>query len=86
MFGSDVTTLIISNEKMNEIAKTRVLIKGVGKIIQNESKEQKREFLGMLWGFLVATLLGNLLTDKDTFRASECTIRVGHDFQWRLIP
>ena len=81
MFGSDVTTLIISNEKMNDIVETRVLIKGVGKIIQNESKEQKREFLGMLSGFLVATLLGNLLTDKDTFRASEGTIRVGHDFQ-----
>ena len=57
MFGSGNTTLIISNEKMNNIMKivkllreSGLLIKGVIKIIKNEAKEQKGGFLGMLLG------------------------------------
>ena len=34
----------------------------------------------MLLCTLGASLLGNLLTDKDTIRAGEGTIRVGQDF------
>ena len=34
----------------------------------------------MLLGTLVASLLGNLLTGKDTIRAGEGTIRAGQDF------
>ena len=48
MFGSGFTTLIISNEEMNDIMKTvksleesRLLIKGVFETIKNELKEQK---------------------------------------------
>ena len=51
MFGSDVTTLIISNEEMNDIMKivksleeSDLLIKGVSEIIRKEAKEQKQDF------------------------------------------
>ena len=47
--GSGATTLIISNEKMNNIMKivqtledSNILLKGVTKTINNETKEQKR--------------------------------------------
>ena len=93
MFGSGTTTLIISNEKMNDIMKSvksheesGLLIKSASKTIKNEAKELKGGFLGMLLGGTIgASLLGNLLTDKDTIRAGEYTVRVGQDFQCRLI-
>ena len=57
MFGSGTTTLIIFNEEMNDIVKmiksleeTGLLIKGVSETIENEVKQQKRGFLGMLLG------------------------------------
>ena len=56
MFGSCTTTLIISNEEMNDImkivkslAKSGLLIKGVSQTIINEAKEQKGGFLKMLF-------------------------------------
>ena len=73
---SSNTTLIISNEEMNDIIKTvqaledsNVLLKGVTKIIENETKEQKGGFLSMLLGTLGAILWGNLLTGKGIVRA-----------------
>ena len=49
MFGSGMTTLIISNDKMNDIIKlvksskeSGLLIKGNSKTNKNEAKEQKR--------------------------------------------
>ena len=54
-FGSGMTALIISNQEMNDIMKivksleeSGLLIKGIGKTIKNEVKEQKGVFLGML--------------------------------------
>ena len=44
-------------------------MKGVTKIIKNETKGQKREFLGTLLGTLGASLLGNMLTGKGIVRA-----------------
>ena len=48
MFGSGFTTLIISNEEINDIMKivncleeSGLLIKDVGETIKNEAKEQK---------------------------------------------
>ena len=38
-----------------------ILLKGVTKAIENETKEQKGGFLSMLLGTLGASLLGNLL-------------------------
>ena len=62
--GSGTTTLIISDEKMNDIMKiaqaledSSFLLKGVTKTIKNETKKQKGGFLGMLLGTLAASLL-----------------------------
>ena len=41
-------------------------MKGVTKIIENETKEQKAEFLSTLLGTLGASFLGNLLSGKGT--------------------
>ena len=87
MFGSGTTTLIISNEEMNDIMKivksledSGLLIKGVSQTIKNEAKEQKGGFLSMLLETLGASLLGNPLTGKGTIRAGKGTIRAGQDF------
>ena len=76
ILGSGNTTLIISNEEMNDIIKivqaledSNILLKGVTKTIENETKEQKGGFLSMLLGTLGASLLGNLLTGKGIERA-----------------
>ena len=65
------TTLIISNNKMEDIIKTvksledsGLLLKWVTETVQNEVKEQKGGFLSMLLGTLGTSLLGNLLTGK----------------------
>ena len=69
--GSGTTTLIISNEEMNDIMKivqaledSNILLKGVTKTIKNETKEQKGGFLSMLLGALGASFLGSLLAGK----------------------
>ena len=71
--GSGVTTLIISNEVMNDIMKivqvvedSNVLQKGVTKTIKNETIEQKGGFLSMSFGTPGASLLENLLTVNGT--------------------
>ena len=48
---------------------SKILMKGVTKTIQNETKEQKGEFLGILLGTLGASLLGNILAGKGVVRA-----------------
>ena len=77
-FGSSFTTLVISNEKINE--KSGLLIKGVSGTIKNEVKEQKGRILGMLLGTLGASLLENLLRSKGTIRVGEGAIRAGEKF------
>ena len=74
--GSGTETLIISNQEMNDIMKivqahgdSNILLKGVTKTIENETKEQKGGFLSMLLGTLGASLLGNLLEGKGIVRA-----------------
>ena len=74
--GSETTTLIISNEEMNDIMKivqaledSNILLKGVTKTIKNETKEQKGGFLSMLLGTLGASLLANMLPEKGIVRA-----------------
>ena len=55
-----------------------LLIKGVSETIKNKAKEQRGGFLIMLLLTLgAASVLGNLLGDKDTIRAGEGTIRAG---------
>ena len=48
---------------------SNILLKGVTKTIEDETKEQKGGFLNMLSGTLGASLLGNLLSGKGLTRA-----------------
>ena len=93
MLGSGTTTLIISNDEMDDILKivksledSGVLLKGVSETIQHEAKEQRGGFLGMLLGSLGASLLGDVLSkglsDKGVIRAGEGTIRAGYGSKW----
>ena len=89
MLGSGATTLIISNDEMDDILKivkslenSGALLKGVSDTIQHEAKEQRRRFLDMLLGTLGASLLGDILSKglsgKGVIRAGEGTIRAGY--------
>ena len=82
--GSGVK-LIFEQEDMNDIMKiiealenSGILLKGVAKTIENETKEQRGGFLSMLIGTLGASLLGNFLTGgKGMMRAGEGIVRAG---------
>ena len=89
MLGSGTTTLIISNDEMDDILKivkspedSNILLKGVSETIQHEAKEQRGEFLSMLLGTLGASLLGDILSKglsgKGVIKAGEGTIRAGY--------
>ena len=83
-------TLVFSNEDLDDIMKivkslegASLLIKGVTETFENEEKELKEGFLGML----AASLLGNTLAGKGVVRgcggviqAGEGTNRAGQDF------
>ena len=76
--------LIIEEEDMEDIMKiiealenSGILLKGVSKTIENETKEQRRGFSSMLLGTLGATLLGNLLRGKGIMRAGDGIVRAG---------
>ena len=84
ILGSGKTTLIISNDEMEDIMKivnsledSGILLKGVSETVQNEVKEQKGEFLGMLLGTLGASLLENILPGRGTKREGEGIVRAG---------
>ena len=51
------------------LADSYTLLKGVTKIIKNETKELKGGFLGKLLGYMGAGLLGNTLAGKEVVRA-----------------
>ena len=88
--GHNNTTLIISNDEMDDVLKivkslenSGVLLKGISETIQHEAKVQRGGFLGMLLGTLGASLLGDILSKglsgKGVIRAGEGTIRAGYD-------
>ena len=91
MLGSEATTLIISNDEMDDILKivkslenSGLLLKGVSETIQHEAKEQRGGFLSMLLGTLGASLLGvgdvlsKGLSGKGVIRAGAGTIKAGY--------
>ena len=89
MLGSGTTTLIISNDEMDDILKivkslknSGLLLKGVSETIQHEAKEQRGGFLSMLLGtlgaFLLRDVLSKGLSGKGVIRAGEGTIRAGY--------
>ena len=62
-----------------------ILLKGVTKTIENETKEQRGGFLSMLLGTLGARLLGNLLTGgKGIMRAGEGIVRADEGAKKKL--
>ena len=72
------TTLIILNDKINNIIKivksledSGLLLKGVTETVQNEVKEEKGGFLSALLGTLGASLLGDLLIGKGAIATSQ---------------
>ena len=86
------TTLIISNNKMEDIIKivksledSGLFIKQVTETIQNEVKELKGGFVSMLFGTLGASLLGNILTGRGIDRAGEGVVRAGYGNKKRSI-
>ena len=89
--GSGVK-LIIEQEDMKDITKiiealenSGILLKGLSKTIENETKEQRGGFLSMLLGTLGASLLGNLLTGgKGIMRAGDGIVRAGSGIKKKL--
>ena len=82
--GNDITTLIISNNEMEDIIKivksfqySGLLLKGVTETVQNEVKEQKGGFLSMLLVTLRASLSGNILARKGINKKGKGIIRAG---------
>ena len=86
--GHNNTTLIISNDEIDDILKivkslenSGVLLKSISEKIQHEAKEQRGGFLSMLLGTLGASLLGDVfskaLSGSGVIRAGEGTIRAG---------
>ena len=82
IIGSGITTLIISNEEMDDIMKivksledSALLLKGFTKTIEKEAKAQRGGFLSMLLGILGASLLGNLSSGSGVIRAGDGEIR-----------
>ena len=81
----DGIKLVIEQEDMDDIIKiiealenSGILLKGVTKTIENETKEQRGGLLSMLLGTLGATLLVNLLKGgKGIVRAGQGVIRAG---------
>ena len=75
MGSGNTTTLIISNDEINDIIKiiksledSGLLLKWLTETVQNKVKKQKGGFLSMLLG---ASLLGNLLTGKGAIATSQ---------------
>ena len=78
--------LIIEEEDMKDIMKiievlenSDILLKGVSKTIENETKEKRGGFSSMLLGTLGASLLGNLLTGEGIMRAGDGIVRSGSE-------
>ena len=77
--------LIIEKEDTKDIMKiiealenSGILLKGVSKAIENETKEQRGGFLSMLLDTLGASLSGNLSTGgKGVMRAGDGIVRAG---------
>ena len=81
-FGSGMTILVFSNEEVDDIMKiiksfkeAGLLIKTVSETVENELKEQKGGFLGILAATLGASLLGSMLSGKKVIREGDRVIR-----------
>ena len=82
-----MTTLITSNEQINDIMKIvesleefRFMVERISETIKTKAKLQEGGFLSMLLGILSASLLWNLFTGKEVMRAGEGTNRNFQEF------
>ena len=93
--GSLTTSLIISNEEMNDVKKTvqavkdsNILLNEVTKTMKNKTKEQKRNLFSILLDTIGASLLGNVLSWKVIVRAGSGNtkgkgiLRAGYGKEW----
>ena len=76
--SGNMTTLIISNDEIHDIIKivqsledSGLLVKGITETVLNEVKEQKGGSLSALLGTLDASLLADILTDKEAIATSQ---------------
>ena len=83
IFGSSMTTLIISNEEIddtmkmiNSLEEFVSLIKGSNETTKIEAKELTSGFRGMLLGTLDGSLLRNLFTDKGIMRQVKVKLKL----------
>ena len=81
---SGTTTLIISNDEVEDIIKiiqalenSGLSLKGVSETIQDEAKEKKGGFLSMLLGTLVHVYVRCMLVDEGVIRAGYGSKRKG---------
>ena len=72
LYGSGTTTLVISNEEMNDIMKivqtledSNTLLKGVTKQLKMKQKNKKEDFLGTLGASLLDHLLAKNYQEKE---------------------
>ena len=62
------------------------MIKYITKTTKNESKSERKGFLGMLLDTLDASLLGNILEGKDVIKDGKGVISVEQIFLILLLP
>ena len=86
MYGSGTTTLIISNEDLDDMTKIAVkaledsLLKGVTKTLQcNIYKGGFLSVLTTVLGVLGSSLITNLLSGKGMYRRGQEMNRAGYD-------
>ena len=90
--SSETPTIIISNEERKNFMKivksledSGLLVKDITQTTENETKEQKEGFIGLLLVTLGENLLGNVLIGKEVIQAGYGLIRAGQDFSCYLI-
>ena len=76
ILGSGTTTLIVSNDEMEDISKivkllqdSGTVLKGVSDTIKDQTKHQRGRFLAMLLGTLGSALLTDILLGKKRQRS-----------------
>ena len=86
-FRSATTTLVFSKNHLNCTMKmikslecAGLFIRDINKTVENEVKEQKGGFLGMLVATLASSLWRSMLLGKGVIPACEGTIRAGQKF------
>ena len=81
ILGLGATTLTVSNNEMRDIMEIvdsienfGLLIQGVTQAVENETKEHRGRYLGVLLVTLGASLLENMLSDKGEIRVGDGVI------------